>query len=259
MRLHARWQGERGSGRPVLVWLHGFLGCGEEWQAIQRHFAAWPQLSLDLPGHGGSSASRTEGFGALSCAISETLQRYQIQRYWLIGYSMGGRIALFHACRQITRKPVGVIVEGAHPGLTSESERQERERSDAAWAHLFRQQPLLQTLEQWYRQPVFSDLSEAARRKLIALRQNNHPDALADMLLATSLAHQPDLTAELKQLSLPVHAICGERDAKFLQLAQRAALPLHIIPAAGHNAHRANPQAYADRLRQILTDFKDSA
>ncbi|WP_428943584.1 2-succinyl-6-hydroxy-2,4-cyclohexadiene-1-carboxylate synthase [Pantoea sp. FN060301] len=257
MRLHARWQRGQESSRPALVWLHGFLGSGDEWRAIQPHFSEWPQLSLDLPGHGGSSASRVEGFEALSGAIVRTLHRYQIQRYWLIGYSLGGRVALSHACQPDRDGLSGVIVEGAHPGLSCESERRERGESDARWARLFRQQPLLKTLDRWYRQPVFNDLSEDERQETIALRRQNHPDALAAMLLATSLSRQPDLTAALRQLRLPVHAICGERDAKFLHLTQRAALPCHVIPRAGHNAHRANPQAFAAQLRQILTQCKD--
>ncbi len=252
MILHAHWQGSHRNSRPVLVWLHGFLGSSADWRPVQAAFSDWPQLSIDLPGHGGSSAQQISGFEQLSARLNATLDYHRIRRYWLIGYSLGGRIAMFHACRYAGAELAGLIVESAHYGLSAE-EKAQRRRADQRWATQFCQQPLSRTLDQWYRQPVFADLSEPQRRQLISLRSHNHPQALADMLLATSLAKQPELLPEVQRLGCPVHALCGEQDAKFRQLAQRAALPYDTVPAAGHNAHRANPSAFGHLLAKKLT------
>lgn len=252
MMLHARWQGSHHADRPVLVWLHGFLGNGDDWQPVQACFDDWPQLSIDLPGHGGSCAQRVDDFDQLSALLTATLHSHQVQRYWLIGYSLGGRVAMFYACRHAASGLQGVIVEGAHYGLHSLTARRERLANDRCWAEKFCLQPLGQTLDEWYRQPVFADLTEEQRRQLIHLRSNNHPQTLASMLLATSLARQPCLLPELQSLTR-LYCLCGEHDSKFRQLAEQALLPFASVPAAGHNAHRANPQAFAALLARRLS------
>lgn len=252
MILHAHWQGSHHSSRPVLVWLHGFLGSSADWLPVQSGFSDWPQLSIDLPGHGGSRAQQISDFDQQSARLTATLHHHRIRRYWLIGYSLGGRIAMFHACRHSGAELAGLVVESAHHGLNAD-DRAHRLAADRRWATRFCQQPLHQTLDEWYRQPVFADLSAAQRQQLISLRSHNHPQALASMLLATSLAKQPNLLPELQRLPCPVYSLCGEQDAKFSQLARQAALPCDAIPAAGHNAHRANPGAFGRLLAQKLS------
>ncbi|MFU9136826.1 2-succinyl-6-hydroxy-2,4-cyclohexadiene-1-carboxylate synthase [Erwinia tasmaniensis] len=254
MILHAQWRGKHVSDRPVLVWLHGFLGSGAEWLSVQHYFPDSPQLSIDLPAHGGSRAQRVAGFEQLSERLTATLRFHRVKRYWLIGYSLGGRVALYHACRHGGSDLLGLTVEGGHVGLTTDEERQQRRENDRAWAKRFRQQPLERTLDGWYRQPVFADLREPERQALIALRRNNHPQALAEMLMATSLAVQPDLRPDIAQLTCPLQYLCGEQDRRFSALAEQADIPYETLPAAGHNAHRANPQAFARRLAQRLPD-----
>lgn len=253
MILHACWQGDHHSPKPVLVWLHGFLGSAADWLPVQAAFSDWPQLSIDLPGHGGSQAQQTRGFETLSASLNATLRFHRVQRYWLIGYSLGGRVAMYHACRHTLPGLAGLIVEGGHYGFELAEQRHARLAGDVSWASRFRQQPLQSTLEAWYQQPVFSDLTASQRANLVRLRLNNHRAALAEMLLATSLSQQPWLLPELYQLTVPLHYFCGEQDSKFQLLAAQASLPCVVIPAAGHNAHRANPAVFANRLAERLT------
>jgi len=253
MILHAHWQGKHSASEPVLVWLHGLLGDAEEWREVQSLMGKRPQLSINLPGHGGSQAQFTTGFEALSATLSRTLRYHRVRRYWLIGYSLGGRLAIYHACRHAERGLEGVVVEGGHPGLDCSEQRALRLEQDERWARRFREQPLLHTLEAWYQQPVFASLTRSQRASLIAKRRHNHGAAVAAMLSATSLARQPWLVPELHRLSVPFHYFCGEQDRKFQQLAAQASLPCELIPGAGHNAHRANPSAFARQLAQRLT------
>ncbi|EGD8762666.1 2-succinyl-6-hydroxy-2,4-cyclohexadiene-1-carboxylate synthase, partial [Escherichia coli] len=46
--------------------------------------------------------------------------------------------------------------------------------------------------------------------------------------------------------------LCGERDSKFRALAAELAADCHVIPRAGHNAHRENPAGVIASLAQIL-------
>lgn len=250
--LDAHWQGDHPGHKPVLVWLHGFLGRADDWQAVQCCFPDWPLLSLDLPGHGGSSAIQASGFDQVCTQINHTLRHHQVRAYWLIGYSMGARIAMYYACRAALPGLKGVVVEAGHPGLPSSSARDERQQTDAGWAARFRSESLPAVLTDWYNQSVFADLTRKQKLQLIALRATGHGPALAAMLEATSLSQQPCLLAELHQLRVPFFYLCGARDHKFCQLAQQLTLPLQVIPASGHNAHRENPGDWARQLTHIL-------
>lgn len=249
MRLHATVQ-PGNHALPWIVWLHGFLGDGHEWDELAASFVH-PQLFIDLPGHGGSRGMTSSGFAQTNRLLRNTLLNYNILRYWLVGYSLGGRIAMYHASRKNTGLR-GLVVEGAHPGLRTKQERRERREADARWARRFSDEPLARVLDAWYRQPVFASLSATQRAALIARRRDNQPDALAGMLSATSLCRQPDLRGRLSTLTVPFHAICGVKDQRFQNVAASTQAQIHTIPAAGHNAHRENPQAFCACLHSIL-------
>nr|WP_318384123.1 2-succinyl-6-hydroxy-2,4-cyclohexadiene-1-carboxylate synthase [uncultured Enterobacter sp.] len=250
MILHA----QASPGQPDLPWLvflHGFSGDAREWQPIGEALGDYSRLYLDLPGHGGSADIQVSDFDEMSQCLRDTLISYNILSFWLVGYSLGGRIAMYHACQQPDGL-LGLIVEGAHPGLTHEPERQQRAHNDARWAARFRHDPLDAVFDDWYRQPVFASLNEAQRQALISLRCQNRGDTLAAMLGATSLARQPDLRAALRALTIPFYYLCGENDAKFRALGDDIAASCLLIAAAGHNAHRENPAAVRERLATLL-------
>ncbi|MGL5007630.1 MAG: 2-succinyl-6-hydroxy-2,4-cyclohexadiene-1-carboxylate synthase [Plesiomonas sp.] len=241
------------NSQPCLVWLHGFLGSSEEWQAIVPHFAEYPNLLVDLPGHGQSSSIRVRSMAQVNQLLINTLKQQGIEHYWLIGYSMGGRIACFHATQ--FAKPsglCGLIVEGAHPGLAQEEQCLGRWYHDNRWAERFRRQPLVNVLDEWYRQPVFADLSADMRSAMIAARSQNDPCNLAMMLEGTSLARQPQMSHALQHLSIPFMYLAGSKDVKFQRIAQQYGFPLTVITDAGHNTHRANAAEFIAQVRHKL-------
>lgn len=246
--------GETCAGKPGFSWLvflHGFSGDSREWQAVGAQLPDYPQLYLDLPGHGGSQDIVVTGFSDVSQLLSNTLLSYNILNYWLVGYSLGGRLAMFLACQQ-PKGLAGVIVEGGHPGLRDATERKARADSDTRWAMRFRHEPLTSVFRDWYQQPVFASLTDTQRDELVSLRSQNNGATLAAMLQATSLAEQPDLRAALSACATPFHYLYGERDHKFAAVAAELNAERHVIPNAGHNAHRENPAAVAASLAQIL-------
>lgn len=236
---------------PWLVFLHGFAGDNREWMAVGERFSRHPRLYIDLPGHGGSSAIYARDFNEVSLQLHATLYSYNILKCWLVGYSLGGRIAMLYACRHPAGLE-GVIVEGAHPGLTYSTAREARWLSDARWAQRFRHEPLPDVFTDWYQQPVFAGLTALQRQELVTLRSENSGMALAAMLEATSLAVQPDLRPALRRCHFPIYYLCGEHDHKFRALGAELAAPCQLINDAGHNAHRENPGGAATCLAHIL-------
>lgn len=240
-------------GYPWLVFLHGFSGDCHEWLTVGQAFGAYSRLYIDLPGHGGSANIAANSLAEVGYLVEKTLNSYNILKYWLVGYSLGGRVAMYFAC-QPREGLCGLVVEGGHPGLTDENQRLLRRHGDAAWAERFRREPLTQVFADWYQQPVFASLDAAQRAALIALRSRNNGGALAAMLQASSLAEQPDLREPLRAREFPFHYLCGERDGKFRAIADELSATTHVINHAGHNAHRENPDAVVACLAQFLAN-----
>lgn len=261
---------------PRLVLLHGLLGSAQDWQPLLQALPAslrQQALALDLPGHR-SVAGPAVDFAHWPAWLDQRLKTHQVGDFILLGYSLGGRLALHYsattsaATSAISQSVVaatpanrprlcGLIVESGHPGLAGIDERRLRARQDARWVRRFWREPFTEVLADWYQQPVFAELDTAQRQQLIALRGQQNGRAIARMLAATSLARQPDHRAWLADSALPMLWLSGTRDQKFSALACQLArdcprLAADPIAHAGHNVHRDAPEAMAARLQAWL-------
>lgn len=238
-----------------LVLLHGLLGDADDWQPVMQALPGIACLALDLPGHGSHRHLRISGFDEAHQWLCDELNARGIERYRLVGYSLGGRLALHHAS-QSPAGLQGLLLENCHPGLP-EAERLARIEHDERWASRFEREPLAPVLSDWYRQPVFADLDEAARNRQIAKRLGNEGQAVAAMLRATSLGRQPDLARWLLDPPVPVSWLSGSRDHKFHQLAcqlvKQGCNIHHLTLDGGHNLHASQPERVAALLREWLT------
>lgn len=258
-------------GAPVLLMLHGFLGRAGDWQPLMARLQDdFYLIAIDLPGHGSSPWTVADARGAdyfchrleRTVQTIEQLPDMNPAPFTLLGYSLGGRLAMAYALaypRRIER----LILEGAHPGLTSGQEKADRYRSDLKWARRWQQEPVAQVLGDWYKQPVFADLDEDQVRSLIHERSNGCGMSLAEAMMSFSLAKQPDYRRALvglradSQFSFPVHYVYGANDFTFGQLGQRLLAErvidsVHPVPGCGHNVHRQQPEAMARLLREPL-------
>ena len=206
-----------GPGIP-LVFLHGFLGTAADWEPVCSYLPPCPCIGLTLPGHGGTPF--TEEF------------HIDIPRFHLIGYSMGGRIAMAYA-KKHPEQIASLTVLSAHPGLKNEEERKLRWESDQGWAKLLLKLPIDDFLLQWYDQSIFKPF-----RPDLSMRREQNIPGLAAALLHYSLAKQP-----VYEMDGP---LVGERDMKFRALYKNPIL----VPNAGHMVHLENPEFVARKIYQ---------
>lgn len=261
MPLFSQTQGTAQS--PALVFLHGFLGNHHDWSETIKHLKdCFYCISIDLPGHG-NSASITipldKGFETTNRLIKAVLDDLQIKEYILIGYSLGGRIALDYARTQQDHNLKALVLESCHSGYQTQDEKDQRFAHDLNWAKRFATQSVMQSLNQWYEQDIFNDLSCEQKNNLVNKRSQNYGVCLANMLLATSLAQQSDAYPFLQNNAaqatpLPVYYCCGEKDNKFKTLGRALAklenIQLTEFAGSGHNIHQQNPLQYALFIKQ---------
>ncbi|WP_411993139.1 2-succinyl-6-hydroxy-2,4-cyclohexadiene-1-carboxylate synthase [Agarivorans sp. DSG3-1] len=250
---------------PCLVFLHGFLGCGSDWQKVitelSEHYYC---VTIDIPGHGMSASERLKPRGAFkdfSHQLSACLKRLKISQYQLIGYSLGGRLALHHALLA----PKGLqtlIIESAHTGLSDDDARQQRLVHDNRWADRWLKDPINQLLSDWYQQTVFANLSAEQRQQLIQKRQQQDRQGIAAALRACSIGLQADLSKQLGQLKMPLDFIGGSLDNKYQLLARQLQqdyprLRWHSIDKAGHNCHFEQPTLFLQQLSSVLNNHRE--
>jgi 2-succinyl-6-hydroxy-2,4-cyclohexadiene-1-carboxylate synthase len=231
---------------PALVLLHGFTQTRQSWrrtvQALQGRYRA---LTPDLPGHGQCS-ERPASFAAATAYIRA------LEPDMLVGYSMGGRIAL-HAA--FTLKPQRLVLIGASPGLAGDDERAARKRADDALADRIEQIGIEAFATEWAAQPLFEGQPERVRAAAYADRLRNTPHGLAKALRGLGTGVMEPLWDRLPELDLPVTLIAGERDEKFRSIAERMRerLPraeLTVVPGAGHAAQLERPELVAAAIYQ---------
>ena len=245
------------AGKPTLVFIHGFLGRPADWdRVVERLSGRYRCLLLTVPDRDAQGQPLGDWQGLIQ-ACEHHWTALLPHRFTLIGYSLGGRIALALSQTWLTRLEA-LVLESAHPGLSTASARHQRREQDRRWADALRTKPLAQTLDRWYRQRVFACLSNTQRAELIDMRRAQQANRLADLLIAASLAGQPDYWTQAAQLPCPLLYISGTQDAKFCALAQyladrRANLIWQQMPNSGHNCHHQSPQVYADFLSSFLT------
>ena len=267
-RLH--WHENKAFEKNALpaLFLHGFMGSGEDWQPIFE--ALGPDfhcLAPDLPGHGRTRIPpENSGYTMEQCvrALREDLEEHGIERSAVIGYSMGGRLALYLAVRhpeQVTQ----LVLESASPGLADEEHREQRreldiQRAGRLCAAAHDRAAFRVFLEEWYGQPLFSSLEKhpELREALIERRLHNDPLALAQSLEGMGSGAQPSLWEALDGVLPPTLLIAGDLDRKFRLIAERMSearpqIAVYEMLGCGHNMHLENPAGYTTVLRQFLS------
>jgi 2-succinyl-6-hydroxy-2,4-cyclohexadiene-1-carboxylate synthase len=248
---------------PVLLYLHGFLGCKEDWDDIAATLGeSYSHLQVDLPGHGQSVRDIADtAYTMPGCArtLVNLLDLLNISRCMVISYSMGGRLALYLAVTHPDRFD-RLLIESASPGLRTASEREDRIRHDRHVADMIREQDVIPFLDRWYNQPLFATVDRSSTRfhDLIGRRRHAfHREGLAKSLAGMGVGSQPSLWTQLGCLQRPTLFMAGERDAKFTTLACDMAHlcpggQVAIIPEAGHTVHFEQP---AEFCRQAAAFF----
>ncbi|HUP45800.1 MAG TPA: alpha/beta fold hydrolase [Thermoanaerobaculia bacterium] len=201
--------------------LHGFLGLPSDWDFLRK-----AGFTVETPPLG---------------AIPESGDI-------LLGYSMGGRLAL-HALLRGAKYRRAVIVS-AGLGIEDRVAREERQRTDDRWARMFEKQPWTRVMHEWSAQPVFG--GHVVKRKESDFDRRE----LARQLREWSPGVLPSLGWRLQEITIPVLWIAGERDAKYVAEGERAVSRLPnaeswICPDAGHRVPWEQPERFVKRLQSI--------
>lgn len=250
--------------RPSILFLHGFMGDRHDFDPItSRLIDQYQCLAIDLPGHGETQVTEEAEYGMelTARAIIGVLDQLQISQCFLVGYSMGGRLALYLTVHFPARF-LRVVLESASPGLKTEEEREQRVQRDWHLATDLETTDFADFLKNWYDQPLFASIKHLTDRsrisptfaQMLEQRQQNQPHKLAKSLRNLGTGSQPSLWVKLAQNQVPLLLLVGDLDRKFVQINQEmqtlcSSAKLQIMTGCGHNVHFENVQGFVESLR----------
>lgn len=251
--LHYTRMGNNSSETTVLV--HGFMGSGADFQKLIAPCLDNRQFVLvDLPGHGDSVELLPEGRPAnlewMGEQLAEMVAMLPEPQIDLMGYSMGGRVALYMALHH-AKQVRSLTLMSASPGISDEQQRNRRCELDAERARRILGRDFETFLHDWYGMELFAGLRDSpGYQAMLNRRMNNDRKAVARVIEEMSPGAQPDLWPRLETLDVPSTWIAGDEDRKYVDICRRAAAPsggnVEIIDGVGHAVHVEAPQWFRD-------------
>lgn len=240
-----------GGAQRTVTLLHGFAqnsAClGPLADALAEQGRA---VLLDAPGHGASARHANVDLQRGADLVSRTMPAGV-----LVGYSMGGRLALRTALDH-PEKVRALVLIGSTAGIESDHEREARRRSDLALADRLESIGLDMFLEEWLALPMFSALADWAR--FDSQRRANRADALAASLRNAGTGSMEPVWDRLDQLSMPVLCITGSLDERYSAIAEQMTARIgphasHVrITGAGHAVHLEAPAAAIEAVVELV-------
>ncbi|KYP80979.1 2-succinyl-6-hydroxy-2,4-cyclohexadiene-1-carboxylate synthase [Ferroacidibacillus organovorans] len=253
---------------PLLLWLHGWLGAAEEYLPFMEALAKTHRsIALDLLGHGKTKTDLPRVRYAVEEQVADLaafLQKIN-EPVILIGYSMGGRLALRVALAMpsLIRH---LILESASPGIERQEDRMARLQLDLARAEqITRDFPAF--LEAWQRMPLFSsqrNMDEAEYAKLFARKRAQWPEGVAHSMAGMSQGFGEPEWPKIRAFRSPVSLLSGEFDTGYVASGAHLAKQFSratqcVIAHAGHHVHAERPAQFLTFLRDILLNCEESS
>src|SRR5690625_2649067 len=204
----------QGEGEP-LVLLHGFTGSIKTWDDCSKKWAKdFKVISLDLPGHGKTVTKSPRTMDSFCEDLQTLLEKLDIKKVHLLGYSMGGRAALSFAITY-PESVATLILESASPGLKTEIERENRIEADARLTELILERGVEHFVSYWENIPLFETqkrLAPEIKGRIRQERLSQTSQGLADSLTFMGTGKQPSWWKMLHELNMPVCLIVGLED-----------------------------------------------
>lgn len=248
-----------GEGEPV-VFLHGFTGTRRTWREVCSELKGYQCILIDLPGHGETNLE-IHSMNDCCYALARLLEWLKIDKMHLVGYSMGGRVALSFA-NYYPDFVHTLVLESASPGLREKVERADRKERDDRLARFIMEKGIRNFVDYWEGIPLFAsqkELNAGTRQKIREERLSQTKEGLVMSLRTMGTGVQPSWWERLTGLDQQVLLIAGEKDTKFVAINRlmQKEIPnaaLSVCPETGHAVHVENSRIFGKIVEAFLNE-----
>ncbi len=243
-----------GAGDPFVL-LHGFTGSGQDWAGVVDDLGLVREvITLDHRGHGRSTNTgdaATYTFDQLVADLTAAVDRLGLERFDLLGHSMGGIVAMRYALDHPDRLRSLVLMDTG--GQASP------EGPQHAWMRagfdLSREGGMAAVFEVIAPFLGEGDAGDRARAEVRA--KYDQMDPVAFQTLGEELLRHGSVLDRLASLPVPTTVVVGEHDTGLRPEsdALAAAIPgavLVVIPDAAHSPQVENRDAWLEAVTEHL-------
>lgn len=258
-RAHVREEGDP-DGLPVVL-IHGSMGSLHVWEEWVRELGSKARLiSVDLPGHGltGAWARDEYTIEAYADFLEVLVDSLNLDRFVLVGHSMGGAVAWTFAATRPDRVSQLVLVDSAgYPRAGGEvplSTRLARLPVVGDIGPYFKPERLVRrSLEEVYADPAMVTPERIQRYSELQRFPGNR-----DATVQRARTQEPVDPAPLKRLNVPTLILWGSKD-RWVPLADATRFQndikgskLEVFDGLGHNPMEEDPKATAAAVAAFL-------
>jgi pimeloyl-ACP methyl ester carboxylesterase len=240
-----------------LVMVHGYTDNLNLWyNQVPAFSERYRVLTYDVRGFGKTEVTRADYSMSLFAEdLRALLEALQIGSACVLGYSMGGRIALEFALAY-PEMTMGLILANSGIGETPSQEMQERRQMMVGLLQQGDIEVISELMTEASFSPGLRDRNPAAYEKYKSIKMQNDPSEYLAVMQAIVAAI--DSPADFGSLRCPALIIAGDRDG-FMDVrvgeAMRDAIPdaeMHVLPT-GHAAAIEEPEAF----NRVVLGFLD--
>ncbi|MBF2367829.1 2-succinyl-6-hydroxy-2,4-cyclohexadiene-1-carboxylate synthase [Listeria welshimeri] len=249
--------------KPVLLMLHGFTGSNKTFQEsithLEEHFSI---VAPDLLGHGKTDSPDEIARYSIERIVDDLvtiIQELKIMQCFVLGYSMGGRVATAFASAhpEMVR---GLILVSSSPGLAQKDLQESRVQADNRLADMLETEGIRSFVDYWEKLALFASqevLSDELKKRIRLERLAQNPNGLAMSLRGMGTGKQPSYWNHLADFTFPVLLMTGSLDEKFEKIAQemQQLIPnsTHVtVQNAGHAVYLEQPNIFLSQLTNWL-------
>lgn len=249
--------------RVNLFFLHGFLGRPTDWDAVKAELPQNDRIKIYTPDYfKEKNLSPHHNFNDWAYNFNGwvKMETNGAGRNVLIGYSLGGRLAL-HALEQKPALWSKIILISTNPGFNdhhksfdpNSEERCQRWANDSYWAAEFLNSSWETLLRNWNAQPVFG----GGDNEPLRIEKDYSRECLGLALTNWSLAQQKNMRSVLQKLATNICFTVGERDEKFVILRDQLRseiqnLKTELISGASHRVPFERPKNLAEQIKHLI-------
>jgi pimeloyl-ACP methyl ester carboxylesterase len=244
----------RGTGDPVIIFIHGWSNTGAIWDAQMKYFARkYKVIGIDLPGFGKSGNNRDDWtMTRLGADVATVITELDLDKVVLVGFSMGGPVAI-EAANALPAEVAGVVLVDEMQNVEMRFPPPVASFMDSIMMD-FVTNP---TTEKLVAGGFFKMDVDSAFKQVQAMLKDAPMTGWRELLHDYMRWYNEDMVTTLKGLKVAVTAINSDKEktniAAFKELVP--SFQAKIVPGVGHVIMWDDPQMFNQLLEESIQEF----
>jgi len=241
-----------GSGKPTIVFIHGFCCDQSYWDAQVPHFARhYKVVTIDLAGHGESGLDRKTWTGrAFGDDVVAVVKELNFDRVVLVGHSMGGSV-IAQAARQMPECVMGLVGVDTYRDVEQTRDRRQTEQFLSALQANF-----VDTMRRFVKDRFTPGSDPVLVERVAAGMSSASPEVGSGIVRDMFLESLP-LASVFEEVKAPIRCIASDRNTVNIEAARRYASSFHVVYMSdvGHFVMMEDPDTFNRLLDGIVEEF----